>query len=72
MTIDIVFVIVGLVAIGGTSTPPFISGGGVRLQGRQLSQLQHDPIQDSISTCLIYIFFYKYNYLRLREHAMIL
>jgi hypothetical protein len=29
------------------------------------------PIK-TISTCLVYIYFYRYNYLRLREQAMVL
>jgi hypothetical protein len=60
--------------IGGASTPPFISRGGgrARLQGRLLSWLQHDPNQDSISTYLFYIYFYRYNYLSLGEHSMVL
>jgi hypothetical protein len=36
------------------------------------SRLQHDPNQDSISNCLFYILFYRYNYPRLGEHAMVL
>jgi hypothetical protein len=36
------------------------------------SQLQYDPNQDSISSCLFYIYFYRYNYLCLGEDAMVL
>jgi hypothetical protein len=40
-------------------------------EGKQ-SRLQHDPNQDSISTYLLYIYSYRYNYLHLGEHAMVI
>jgi hypothetical protein len=41
------------------------------LEERKLSRLQYDLNQDSISTCLFYIYFYRYNYLCLGEHVMV-
>jgi hypothetical protein len=54
----------------GASTPPFISKGAM-LQEREPGWLQHDPNQDSISTCPFYIYFYRYNFLCLEEHVMV-
>jgi hypothetical protein len=33
--------------------------------------VQHDSNHDSISTCLLYIYFYRYNYLCLGEHVLV-
>jgi hypothetical protein len=75
MVIDVMVVVPVLQLVvhvlWGCLYPPFISKGA-RVQGRYSSQLQYDPNQDSISTCLFYIYFYRYNYLCLGEHAMVL
>jgi hypothetical protein len=52
--------------------PLLLYSRGAKLQGRQPSWLQHDPKQDSLSTCIFYTYSYRYNYLRLGEHAMAL
>jgi hypothetical protein len=55
----------------GAFTRPF-TFKGTRLQGRQVNRLQYDHNQDTISICIFYIYFYRYNYLCLEKHAIVL
>jgi hypothetical protein len=56
----------------GVPLPLLLYPRGVKLQGRYPSWLQHDSYSDSISTCLFYTYFYRYNYLCHWEHIMVL
>jgi hypothetical protein len=56
-------------SLRGTSTPPFISKEGEVI--RKVTWLQHDTNQDSICTCLFYIYFCRYSYLCLRELVLV-
>jgi hypothetical protein len=62
VTIDVVVVLVRLVltCLVVVPLPLLLYLRGVRLQGRLLSWLQHDPNQDYISTYLFYIYFYRH------------
>jgi hypothetical protein len=48
----------------------YLRGRGYKKDNRV--GLQYDPNQNSISTCLFYIYSYRYNYLRHEQHVMVL
>jgi hypothetical protein len=64
--------IIGVVVdffLWGASTPHFIYKG-VKVTSKVTESVTHDPNYDSISICLFYIYFYRYNYLCLEDYVM--
>jgi hypothetical protein len=70
MTIVLWLYLLDLSPFGGASTPPFISRGRGYKEGNRVSYNKIPILTLSLLAYFTYI--YRYNYLRLGEHAMVL